>query len=195
MKGIWFLVAVCVSFGLPASMIVAQWRTLEEGELVKVRTRPMDPYDPFRGRYVRLGFDSQNLPLGEGIERVERGASVFVVLDIDESGFARFQHVLNTRPNEGNYIRARVRWANEQIVNVRLPFERYYMNEKIAPSAERAYRELNRARLRENSEEISEVDAYVLVRVRNGKTAIEGVYIKGERIEDYVKQLAEGRDG
>jgi hypothetical protein len=58
-----------------------------------------------------------------------------------------------------------------------MPVDRYYMEEKIAPKAENAYRE-----------NVNQNNTYIKTKVKNGSIVIEGLYINDMRIEDYVKQ-------
>ena len=191
-KGVLFVIAICLNFALPATMIYQQARTLNEGDIVKFRTRPIDPYDPFRGRYVSLGFEGTQLPLEDG-KRVAPGDTLFVSIEVDEQGFAQLREALRERPSKGLFVKAKARWMqSDSLVNIELPFQRYYMNERLAPDAERAYREANLAN-RGNSDEQSGFrnDNYALVRIREGETALEAVFIAGKPIEEYVKEMIE----
>jgi len=63
-------------------------------------------------------------------------------------------------------------------VQLKLPIDRYYINEKLAPQAEQAYREHNR-RTRQ--------DAYVGVRVLKGTAVVEDLYLGDKPIHEYLK--------
>lgn len=194
-KGVLFVIAISLNFALPATMIYQQARTLKEGDLVRFRTRPIDPYDPFRGRYVRLGFEGVRLPLEDG-ERVVRGDTIFVSIEIDEQGFAQLREALRERPSHGLYVKAKAGWMHsDSLVNIELPFQRYYMNEQLAPDAERAYREANLANP-DNPDDPSEFqnENYALVRIRNGATALEAVHLRGKPIEEYLKEIADAEE-
>src|SRR2546427_45739 len=63
------------------------------------------------------------------------------------------------------------------------PFNRFWVTEKDAPAAEKAYRE-NSQRTKQN--------AYMTVRVRNGDAALEQLYIDNQPLADYLRaQTAE----
>ena len=62
-----------------------------------------------------------------------------------------------------------------------IPFTQFWVAEKIAPEAERVYRE-NSRRGNEN--------AYVTVRVRNGDAALEQLYIDNQPLADYLRAQA-----
>ena len=64
---------------------------------------------------------------------------------------------------------------------VRFPFDKLWVAEKIAPQAEQAYRE-NSRRGKENT--------YVTVRVLNGDAALEQLYIDNQPLADYLRTQA-----
>jgi hypothetical protein len=68
-------------------------------------------------------------------------------------------------------------------VYVTTPFARYYVEESIAPEAERAYR---------GSAQVS--NAYITVRVLDGRAVIDGLYIDDEPLEQYLHTHAFPQD-
>lgn len=69
------------------------------------------------------------------------------------------------KPKTGQYVK-------------NLQFDRYYMNEKMAPEAERLQRNLD----------FNKDTIYLLVRVKNGDYVIQGPYINDIPIEQYITQ-------
>ncbi|HUR30287.1 MAG TPA: GDYXXLXY domain-containing protein, partial [Saprospiraceae bacterium] len=55
-----FAIMVLVQLYVPASMIMESEKVLKEGKEFKFKTAPVDPTDPFRGKYVELNFDAIN---------------------------------------------------------------------------------------------------------------------------------------
>ena len=53
-----FTVLVLAQWAVPSSMILRREASLRQGKEFKLRVRPLDPYDAFRGRFVRLDFDA-----------------------------------------------------------------------------------------------------------------------------------------
>ena len=51
-----FILLVLVQLFVPANMILEQEDILKNGTPYKFKTAPIDPYDPFRGKYVWLGY-------------------------------------------------------------------------------------------------------------------------------------------
>ena len=177
---------------LLALVLLAQWAicggmigsrqlTLAEGHAYRFRTAPVDPYDPFQGRYVQLELDEN--PVAKPAELVlDRGQAVYVgVVARADDGFARFDRLSLTPPATGDYIRATVQYASQDSVRLELPFDRYYANEKLAPAIEQAYRAHSRRAKR---------DASIVVKIRGGQAVLEELYIGGLPVREFLRQQA-----
>lgn len=164
---------------IPLSMIIKRESVLKNGVQFKFKTAPVDPYDAFRGRYVALRIKGDNVSRPQGVS-LSYGQNVYALIAIDEQGFAQFSTLSTSKPQGVPYIQAKVRYISGDNVQLDLPMDRYYMEEKAAPTAERVYREYSRR---------DKQDAYVLVRVKDGFAVIESLYVGGRRIEDVVRSL------
>ena len=170
---------VCLlQVGVPLSMIARREATLQHGEVFRFKTAPVDPYDAFRGRYVALNFEQGQLEV-PAAEQYYRNEKVHALLEVDEDGFAKLVGVSRRRPAHAAYLTVRVMWATGGgKVQVRLPFNRYYMNEELAPEAESLYRSRNRRD--------DERTAYVAVRVQRGFGVLEELFVDGKPIGEAV---------
>jgi len=167
---------------VPASMIWSRERILREGEVFKFRTAPVDPYDAFRGRYVALQLEPRQVALPEGLE-VRRGQTVHARLGVGSDGCATFGGVSLTPPDDAAYWTVRAGWnSGPGTLHLDLPIDRYYMEEKLAPRAEAAYRD-NSRRGAQNS--------FVTVRLLRGKAVLENLWIGDESIDRYLQQREE----
>jgi uncharacterized membrane-anchored protein len=160
-------IAAVVQLAVPASMILKREHALAHGQAFKFRTAPVDPYDAFRGRYVALRFNQQTVELPPEHD-FKRNEKVYALIKEDEDGFARFSDISREYPEEAACLRTKIRYTSGTTVHLRLPFDRFYMEESEAPEAERIYRQ-NSARSNRN--------AYVQIRVENGFGVIEDLYI------------------
>lgn len=176
-----FIAVALVQIGTSLSMIVKRESVLQRGEQFKFKVAPVDPYDAFRGRYVALRLMEDKAPVPESIN-LDYGQRVFAHIAVDEEGFAKFSKVTTFRPHGERYIETRVfsSLVGEGQVLLDLPIDRYYMEEKKAPLAERVYRRHTRKGIE---------DAYVLVRVKDGLAVIEALYVGGKRIEEAVGDI------
>jgi len=166
-----FAAAVLLQLGLPLGVVFEKNDILRNGTEFKIRTQPIDPADPFRGRYVAIDV---TVPVPERIQSqgyLRRG--YYLRLQADAEGFAQVA-AISERPLDGAgvlHMRNASYYGNTFI---RLPYDRYYMQEKLAPKAERAYF-------------ARQGNAYVTVRVKNGKGVVSGLYLDDIRVEDYVR--------
>ena len=177
--GILFLVQLAVPF----SMIRDRENTLRNGELFKFKTRPIDPADPFQGRYVWLGYEDDYILWPEGQKTdLKYKESVYVILETDSEGFANLTDWNRTRPTEGHYLKTRymgIRSDWDRAIDQRihkglrfdLPFDRFYMEETKAPRAEDLARDATRT-----------TNCWAEVRVLEGTAVLEDVMVAGRSI-------------
>ncbi|MBQ7208883.1 MAG: GDYXXLXY domain-containing protein [Lentisphaeria bacterium] len=121
---------------------------------MKFAVRAVDPYDPLRGRYVRLTVFPNEIAVPEG-RKFNRMGKVFLVLEKKRDGFARAVRLAEDRgeiaPEEifvkvGGVYRLynpkNNEWKNAW--HFTLPFSFFYLNELDAPELEAEL--LNRSR-------------------------------------------------
>jgi uncharacterized membrane-anchored protein len=177
-----FLVVAFAQLAVPASVVWKRGRTLIYGRVWKFKTEPIDPVDVVRGRYISLRLAAE-----KGREEPEpSGASkpqtqVYVTLKEDAEGFAQVDQISPTRITGDNVVQVETGYWSAGWQRVRFPFDKFWVAEKIAPEAERVYRE-NTRRGNEN--------AYVTVRVRDGDAALEQLYIDNQPLADYLRAQA-----
>ena len=63
-------------------------------------------------------------------------------------------------------------------MRLNLPFDRFYLEESLAPEAERMYREL----LADSTQTV-----YAVVRIKEGRTTLQDVMVNDDRITDVVR--------
>ncbi len=173
-----FALLIVVQIALPVSMIAKREATLKNGVVFRFKTAPVDPYDAFRGRFVALRVEVNSISKPMGVD-LKYGQKVFAQLTVDANGFAKISAISLQRPKAGDYLAATVGYCHENSVNLNLPFDRYYMEEKAASHAEQVYREHSRR---------DQQDAYVIVRIKDGFAVVEGLYIGGSKIEEILRR-------
>jgi uncharacterized membrane-anchored protein len=170
-----FAAVALAQLSVPGWLIWMRTQTLTKGKVWKFRTAPVDPLDAVRGRYIALSFKAEQVPQAE---RLPPSSFAYALLREGASGFAEIER-LSTTPAQGDNI-MKVRpgswWDGAQHVD--FPLDRYWVNEKSAPAAERAYAENSRK---------EKDNAYVTVRVHNGDAAIEQLFIDGQPLPEYLR--------
>src|SRR5688572_22584139 len=131
-----FILMVLAQLYVPASMIFQKERVITQGTAYKFRTAPIDPNDPFRGKYITLSFN-ENAVKVENAAEWNNADQVFVRLTTDADGYALIQSVTKDQPINGNdYIQANIDYIITDTLStvfIRYPFDRFYMEESKAP--------------------------------------------------------------
>jgi len=170
---------------VPASMIMEQEDILSNGNVYLFKTAPVDPNDPFRGKYITLDFEAETMKRVAGA-KWKSNQDVFVVLGKDKDGFASVTMITKIRPDVGaDFFTAEVRYSNERNIELQFPFDRFYLEESKASAAETLYSESNR-----QNENAGGKTAYAVVRVKDGNAALEDVRIDDRSIVDIVRENA-----
>ncbi len=174
---LWLLLAL-VQLAVPAWMIVGEERVLREGRQIKLQTRPVDPADVFRGRYVALGFAVEQVPRElVRAAHLDHGDVPYLELREGANGFGEIVALHKEKPDAELVLKTTITFLSAETVGVQLPFDRYYMDENAAPEAEAAYR----ARASDPAE------SWVLVRILGGRAVIEELYIGGKPVREFLR--------
>ncbi len=174
-----FIVMVLAQWFIPGSMIYEQEITLETGTAYKFKTRPIDPSDPFRGKYIVLNYEvdeitAQDLDWNSGEE-------VFISIANDSLGFAKAIAAHKTSEViKGDYVAAEVRSYYDGKLHFDLPFDRFYMKETKAKNAEIGVREAQR----DTKDQI----CYAEVFVHEGTAVLDNIFINDVAIKDFAKE-------
>ena len=191
-----FGLLIVAQIAVPFRMIQQREAVLREGELFRFKTQPIDPADPFQGRYVWLRIEKNYIQLSEQVaDTIDYNDRGYAVLNTDGQGFARFTEWSFEKPTDTqNFLKTKalgksVRWedASEsnngerlciyQGLRIDIPFTRFYMDEAKAPRAE--------IRAREASQN---EDCWVEVRILNGQAVIEDVIAEGQSLRDLAAE-------
>lgn len=168
---------------VPASLVIKHEQTRRQGAEWRFQTAPVDPADPFRGKYVRLGYAVQREPIpfaDSGMVYMAPGRRVYAELARGDDGFARLVRLHEHRPERVEYldvlIAARFREDTPpSSAFVQIPFDRYYLPEERAPMVEQEYREASR---------VAQENTWVEVRVRDGHAAVVGLVLNGTPVSE-----------
>jgi len=175
-----FLLVAAIQIYVPAKMIFEKENILAEGIAYKFKTAPVDPSDPFRGKYIVLRFEenSYSAPITANFEK---GQTVFLSLYNDADGFAKIKSAHAQKPSNPDFVKAIVarEYKSESFQKLRIqwPFDRYYMEESKAYEAELIYRQMQRD---------GNATGYALVNVIDGEAVLQDVLINEVSIRELV---------
>ncbi len=177
---------VCVAqVAVPASLIVKHEQTRAGGTPWKFQTAPVDPNDPYRGKYVQLSYavEREAVPFAAaGSVYLGYNRRAYAELATGPDGYARLVKLHENRPSGVEYIDVFTRHMAERpegengrpaAMHVHLPFDRYYLPEDIAPQVEREYFEASRK---------AQANTWADVRVREGHAALVGLVLDGKPV-------------
>ena len=172
-----FAVMVVAQIAVPVSMITKREATLRNGKVFYFRTEPVDPYDAFRGKYVALRIKGQRVAVESG-SRYYRNETVYALVTTDDEGFAQISGISKECPAAGDYFKTKIRFGYNP-VHIKIPFDRYYMDENLAPRAEKEYQKHSRR---------GKSDAYVAVRIKSGFAVLAELFIEDKPIREFLNQ-------
>lgn len=182
-----FIATVIAQSFIPLKMIYDSEMAHRYGTVYKFKTAPVDPSDPFRGKYITLNFDVGSLTSKDSTWANDE--KIYVHLKNDNEGFAHAVAVSRKEPvNSTAYFITTVQnyYQYNESLSINVPFNRFYMEEGKALEAETGYIQYTGS--------ANAKPAYALVALRNGNAVITNVIIDGMPIKDYVvknREMAE----
>ena len=189
-----FILVALVQLYVPAKMILDREDILATGKEFKFKTMPIDPNDPFRGKYIILRFDNNEYTLKEDDNKEwKRDETIFAILNVDNEGFVFVNSIKKTKPtNEQDFFKTKIKYVygdnnifsnkvvkNTKKVAIDFPFNRFYMEETKAYDAELAYREM---------ESREKKPTYALVNIKNGEAVLKDVIINDTSVVEIVRR-------
>ncbi len=182
-----FALMALAQWMVPAKMILDSETVLTTGTEYKFRTEPIDPSDPFRGKYVTLRFNAERFET-DTLYRYKEGKEVYALLAVDSAGYAAIANLYHDPPAnlDFNILKTTIGYVwikgGKQMVNLNFSFDRFYVEESKASNAEQVYW---------NAQRDSAQVAYAIVKIRNGQGIIKDVMINNRPILEIVRELNE----
>jgi uncharacterized membrane-anchored protein len=167
---------------VPAKMIWDKENVLKSGKEFKFETAPVDPTDPFRGKYIALNY-KENTYSSDNSSTWKEGDNIYVILKTNAEGFAVIDRVSKDKPaGDSDFVKAKIQSISglrSNKITLAYPFDRFYMEESKAYEAEQVYN---------NTQRSSEEPTYALVHIKNGQAVLNDVVIGGVSIVEKVKE-------
>ncbi|MDD3155550.1 MAG: GDYXXLXY domain-containing protein [Victivallaceae bacterium] len=193
-----YLVVLAAMAAYPVRKILQfEWPS-EMTELFRFKVNLYDPYDPVRGRFVRLSFGRLEFKCDQPTSwdaKINRpgGSVVYAVLDRRKDGTAFVTKLTDTPVPGSAVLKVRCRWRGRDY-NPKTkrcsgkwsylydyPFDRFYLNEKLAPEAEKLLRSAKRG-----------TEAELLVRIYpDGSFCVDDLQIDKRSIRDVLRSRQE----
>jgi uncharacterized membrane-anchored protein len=180
-----FVVMCIAQWFVPGKMIYDSETVIVEGVTYKFKTQPIDPSDPFRGKYITLNFDANSIIIiPDGTDSTwESGEDIFVTFTTDSAGFAKPSGIYREEPDTEAYLKTTVSYFNtyekfEVFFNI--PFDRFYLEESKASQAEQLYwqAQLDTVRV-----------AYGVVTIGKGQAVLTDVMINDKSVVEIINDL------
>ena len=172
-----FAIAAVAQWAAPLSQIWTHEQVLTKGTLIKLICNAPDPYDPLRGRYLAVWPTQNEVSVPEDL-KLQRGMHVYATLTTGANGVATISQLSLTPPAAGDFIRVRTGYVYEQKAHIEWPFNRFYINEKLAPEADKWFAE----NIRGDKPILAEV------RVLNGRAVLADLSLDGKPFREILKE-------
>jgi predicted thioesterase len=175
-----FAAVALAQLGTPVFMIAQREKVLRRGEEFRFRAAPVDPYDAFRGRFVRVNVASNRIAAADAAAYA-RGERIHVTVTNDADGWAHFAAASRRRPEGHAWIRTRVEWVDGRHVAFDTTMHRFYMEETEAPAAETAVRDITRR-------DATNRTAAIVARIRDGLAVMTDLEIDGRPVREVLRE-------
>ena len=176
-----FFAVAAVQLAVPVTMIMRKEKVISDGKMFRFKTAPIDPSDPFRGKYIILNLEASDYKLSKEESEMDLDGAYAHIRE-NKEGYAEVADISETPPEDtADYVK--IKSDNNSFfgswffsgASFHFPFERFYMDEEKAPAAEALYRRTQR-----DTAAIS----YALVSILNGGGVVTDVIINGKSVRE-----------
>lgn len=153
-----FVLASVIPIVILLGMTVTPLYTLLTGEEIILRTIPVDPTDLFRGDYVTLRYEAEEIPRGlveqEVISKLNSGQydlEVYVPLEFKQGVHVPTKVSLQ-KPNNGLYLKGKLAYIGpawtgesetEEVAHISYSLDKYFVEDNTGLELEEASRDGN----------------------------------------------------
>lgn len=177
------------------SMIANAKKVVKEAEaedrIVYLECRPYDPYDPFKGRYIRLSFAVESVKISDmetlkdvssDIIEKHKFKDVYCLLEKKEKFHIIKDVVLSKPQNDVLFMKARIDYFYSYNKDLRLSFsfDQYYLQEEFALEVDKM-----------SNFEFQDLSPYIVIALdKSGNAVIKSMKVKNDiDIEDYLIEI------
>lgn len=174
---LFFSVSMLILLAYPIYMVYEQETILSRGEVYKFKLEPVDPIDAFRGRYLNLNYSNRKIPADTSLNSYD---NAYVVVKKGVDGFAVFDRFEAKRPDETHFAGYLYYVSSDHKARVTMPnnLRKYYLNEELAPLAEKVVQEFT---------DNDSIPAYAEIVIYNGQASLKEIYLDQRPIVDFLR--------
>jgi hypothetical protein len=175
-----FAISCLLQWAAPLMQISGHEKVIAEGALVSFRCQAPDPYDMLRGRFLAVRVLPETFELA-GKSYFESGEFLYALIEPDADGLVVMKNLTREKPLSGVFVKVKNLHTITEHARIEWPFDRFYLNEKIAPKADEWYRK--------NVRTPSAVTAEV--RVLNGKAVLVDLKLEGRSFKQILSEMGD----
>lgn len=195
-KGLFFAFTAIIIL-VPVYIAVSSQNVLNNGKLYKFKPVANDPFDPFRGKFLRVNYATDNIRTEFDFDD---GETAYVSIGVDKEGFAFFEEAFKTAPTNGDYLETTIKSSgvNRRLrreieaavdegdfdissmdtrssVRIKIPdnMNKYFINEDDALRAEKVMTG-------------NRLDIYIGVRILGGEARLDNIFVNDQAILEYL---------
>ncbi len=175
----WLLAAIIIlQLSLPIYTIVKEEKNLSNGISIRLKVLPVDPHDPFRGKFLNLRFDNSLI-----VDSIDDSIEIYyLTFKQDTTGIWTLDSAQKDEPG-GYFLRTKLLSVDDDdkitTAYFNIPFNRYYTNELLVKEYERIVNEaLN--------DSIDIVTASI--KLGRGNATLEELYIGNTPLPQYAAE-------
>ncbi len=150
-----FLLCAAIPLVILLAMTITPLLTLQLGQEIKIKTMPVDPRDIFRGDYVTLNYEINEIPIEKAPAvfkeeknwSEQRRTALYVILKKDGDYYV-VDHAVLEKPKDGIYMKGYYEWpvwpqnavyqGDQNIIGIRVSYnlDQYFLPENTGKSLE-----------------------------------------------------------
>ncbi|HRP02739.1 MAG TPA: GDYXXLXY domain-containing protein [Candidatus Kapabacteria bacterium] len=163
-----FIITTTFQFAIALYLIIDSELVLSNGQEIKLRLKPVDPIDIFRGHYFQLNIESAVKI--ENIDNWKVGDKCFAIFDEDSLGFYKLKSISELEPSKNKvYLSSKIMWIiqSDSMATLQLPINKFYIEESKAKQLESEISGIPSDSLK----------AYIITNYNNGKITVKDLII------------------